>query len=686
MRYTALSLVNPVKTRASARVARGGKLPVARAVVLAGFVSAEALAASDPLCRAALPVVVEAIRHDTSPPLRSLPPIPPQALSDRLSPRPPFPNRAGRSTDPFSPALDPALSPEALADAGPMPPPLVSFEGVNNRNNKVPPDTNGDAGPAHYVQWVNLSLAVWDKRGNLLYGPVDGNTIWQGFGGICETHNNGDPIVLHDPLADRWVLSQLAFDWPHNFHHCVAVSATPDPTGAYHRYDFFFHDDVLNDYPKMGVWPDAYYVAVNQFLAETQEYRGQGALAYERSQMLVGGPARVVYFDLFAVNPAFGGALPSDLDGPLPPPEGSPAFFVEVDDDAWGWEADRLSLWRFHVDWADPSRSTFGVAGQPDAVLDLTAAGYAFDSDMCGYATACIPQPGGAKVDALSDRLMHRLAYRNLGDREVLTANHTVDVDGTDHAGIRWYEIRDPGGAPYVHQAGTFAPDADHRWMASVAMDGAGGIAAGYSVSSSTTYPSIRYAGRLASDPPGTLPRTEATLAAGTGFQTGASRWGDYSSMSVDPTDDCTFWYTQEYYTTTSGFTWQTRVGSFRFDSCRNCPLLGLPVLSVGKKPLGTRLEWSAAANAAAYDVVEGELGALRSTGGDFSSSVRSCLADGLEATSLDVEEADPPPGGAFWYLVRPVLGLCQGSYDEEAPSLAGSRDEELSAVAGSCP
>ncbi len=649
---------------------------------LAALVAAEAPAAA----RSSLPVVSRAVHHDTSPPLRSLPPIPPRTVSDRPSPRPPFPNRAGRPAIPANPALDPALSRGSVADAEPMPPPIASFEGVNNRNNRVPPDANGDVGPAHYVQWVNLSLAVWDKEGNLLYGPVDGNTIWQGFGGICETHNNGDPIVLHDPLADRWVLSQLAFDWPHNFHHCVAVSATPDPTGSYHRYDFFFHDDTLNDYPKMGVWTDAYYVAVNQFLADTLEYRGQGALAYERAQMLVGGPARVVAFDLFSVDPAFGGALPSDLDGPLPPPEGSPAFFVEVDDDAWGWAADRLSLWRFRVDWADPSRSTFGVAGQPDAVLDLTAAGYPFDSNMCGYATGCIPQPGGARVDALSDRLMYRLAYRNLGDRETLTVNHTVDVDGTDHAGVRWYEIRDPAGAPYVEQAGTFAPDADHRWMGSIAMDGAGDIAVGYSVSSVTTYPSIRYAGRRPADPAGTLPRTEATLIAGTGFQTDASRWGDYSSMSVDPTDDCTFWYTQEYYTTTSGFTWQTRIGSFRFEACHSCPLLGLSALSLRKEPPGTRLEWTAGENAAAYDVVEGELGALRSTGGDFSSSVRSCLADGLEATALHVEEADPLAGEAFWYLVRPVRGLCQGTYDENAGSLAGSRDGELGGARASCP
>jgi hypothetical protein len=567
-----------------------------------------------------------------------------------------------------------------------MPPPLVSFEGVDNRNGKVPPDSNGDVGPQHYVQWVNLSLAVFDKAGNLLYGPVDGNTIWQGFGGICETHNNGDPIVLHDPLADRWVLSQLAFDWPHDFHHCVAVSATADPTGPYHRYDFFFHEDILNDYPKMGVWPDAYYVAVNQFVAATGEYRGQGALAYERAPMLAGGPARVVYFDLFTVNPNFGGALPSDLDGPLPPPDGSPAFFVEVDDDAWGWPVDRLSLWRFHVDWADPSRSTFGVGGEPDAVLDLAALGYGFDSDLCSYSTSCIPQPGGSLLDALSDRLMYRLAYRNLGRGDVLVVLHTVDVDGLDHAGIRWYEIRDPGGTPFVSQAGTYAPDEDHRWMGSVAMDGAEDVAVGYSISSFRTYPSIRYVGRLAADPPGTLPRTEATLVAGTGFQTGASRWGDYSSMSVDPTDDCTFWYTQEYYTTTSGFTWQTRIGSFRFDSCRRCPLLGLPELAVGRTPLATRLEWTAGANAMAYDVIEGGLLALRSSGGDFSASVRGCLANDLEARLLDVEEADPVPGDGFWYLVRPVRGLCQGSYEEDEASLFASRDEELARAASSCP
>lgn len=631
-----------------------------------------------------VPVVRAALRHDTSPPLRSIRPRLPVTPFAEPAPNRKLRGASGAVATPHDAAA--TASEAAYSNLSAMPSPLVAFEGVSNRDGRVPPDTNGDVGPGHVMQWVNISLAVWDRAGTLLLGPVNGRTLWAGFGGICEQKDNGDPVVLYDALADRWLASQLAFTMPNDFHQCVAVSQSGDPTGAWHRYDFLVSSTKLNDYPKFGVWPDAYYLAVNQFDGSTQAYRGQGAIAFERDKMLAGAAARMVQFDLESVNPNYGGQLPSHLAGPLAPPAGSPNYFVEVDDGAWGFPSDRLSIWKFHVDWADPSRSTFGVAGEPNSVIDLTAAGHPFDSDLCGYASNCIPQPApGTAVDAISDRLMYRLAYRNFGTHESIVVNHSVDVDGTNHAGIRWYEIRSPGApAPVLHQAGTLAPDADHRWMASAAMDGRENLAVGYSVSGATTYPSIRYAGRFASDPVGTLPRSEAALMSGSGAQTGAYRWGDYSSLSVDPTDDCTFWYTQEYYASSSSYGWQTRIGSFRFEGCRPCPLAGIPTLTVDREASGVRLGWTASAYASAYDALEGGLSTLRV--GGIAASVRRCLADGTPERTLLVDAPDPAPGDGDWYLVRGVIGLCQGTWEESAPAGSVARDAAIAATAGVCP
>ena len=306
----------------------------------------------------------------------------------------------------------------------------------------------------------------------------------------------------------------------------------------------------MNDYPKFGVWPDGYYMTVNQFTnaSSSGALVGAGVAVFERDKMLSGQAARMVYFDLYSVNPSFGGMLPSDLDGVTPPPAGAPNYFAEVDDSTWIGPTDALRLWNFHVDWTNTANSTFGINGQPNSTL--TVADFA---PLCLGIQNCIPQPGTSqRLDAIADRLMHRLAYRNFGDHEALVLNHTVDA-GSGRAGIRWYEVRDPGGSPTLYQQGTYAPtDTEHRWMGSLAMDHTGDIALGYSVSSSSVYPSIRYTGRLVGDPLGEMAQGEAVIITGTGSQTSSyARWGDYSMMSVDPLDDCTFWYTQEYYQTT---------------------------------------------------------------------------------------------------------------------------------------
>jgi uncharacterized repeat protein (TIGR01451 family) len=288
--------------------------------------------------------------------------------------------------------------------------------------------------------------------------------------------------------------------------------------------------------------------------------------------MQAGDPAQMVYFDVGAVTLNFGGMLPADLDG-TPPPDGTPNYFVEWDDSTWlGDPDDTLRLWEFFVDWTSPENSTFGANAFFDPNTSIATADV--DPDLCGF-DLCIPQPdpGGQLLDPISDRLMFRLQYRDFGSYQTLVSNHTVDVDATDHAGIHWFELRNSGAGWAMNQEGVYGPDADHRWMGSIAMDASGDMALGYSVSSGTTSPSVRYDGRLNGDPAGTLPQGETTLIAGSGYQTHpAGRWGDYSMMAIDPTDDCTFWYTQEYLDSIGVAPWQTRIGSFTFPSCTPAP------------------------------------------------------------------------------------------------------------------
>ncbi|MCB0255462.1 MAG: hypothetical protein KDI55_17220 [Anaerolineae bacterium] len=511
------------------------------------------------------PQVASSSQNDLSQPLSTIPPIAPeQARPDPdLNELRPLGARIAGDTGPND-FVDPLFQGDTDLSLVSIAAPIQNFEGVSNVNGVLPPDTNGDVGPNHYVQWVNLSFAIYSKTGALLYGPAAGNTLWSGFGGACQTTNDGDPIVQYDHLADRWMVSQFAFpNYPSGpFYQCIAVSQTGDPTGAWYRYQFQISATKLNDYPHFGVWPDGYYMSINQFAGNS--WGGAGAVAFERDKMLQGLPAQMVYFDLYGVDANLGGMLPSDLDGPAPA-AGSPNVFAQMDDNAYGYSPDQLQLWNFHVDWANPTASTF-----TQAQVLLTAA---FDSNMCGGSRNCIQQQGTTRrLDAIADRLMYRLQYRNFGSYQTLVLNHTVDVNSTDRAGLRWYELRDSGAGWSIYQQGTFSPDATRRWMGSVAMDSSGNIGMGYSASSSTMYPAIRYTGRLAGDALGQMTQGEGTIINGTGAQThSASRWGDYSSLSVDP-DGCTFWFTSEYIQTTGSAPWQTRIGSFTLPGCGSAP------------------------------------------------------------------------------------------------------------------
>jgi len=393
---------------------------------------------------------------------------------------------------------------------------------------------------------------------------VGGNTIWAGMGFPCATTNDGDPIVLYDHLAGRWFISQFALpnDLSGPFYQCIAVSQTGNPTGSWHRYSYLYSNTKMNDYPKFGVWPDGYYMTVNQFTNNGNQWGGAGVAVFERDKMLQGLTARMLSFDLYSANPNFGGMLPSDLDGP-PPPAGTPNYFMEADDSSWIGPVDAVRIWEFHVNWSNTDASTFGINLQPNSVLPI--------APFTPLLTK-VPQLGTpVQLDALAERLMHRLQYRNFGDHASLVANHTVNA-GSNRAAVRWYELRNSGGGWNIQQQGTYAGDSAnslHRWMASAAMDRTGNIAIGYSRSSSSLYPDIAYTGRLVDDPPNTLPQGETILYSGNGAQTHSyGRWGDYSMMSVDPTDDCTFWYTNQYYPSSSLTGWRTRIGSFTFPSC----------------------------------------------------------------------------------------------------------------------
>jgi hypothetical protein len=352
----------------------------------------------------------------------------------------------------------------------------------------------------------------------------------------------------------RWVMMQPVFTSP--YYLCVAVSTTSDATGSYNLYVFPIQrigtrkpQTVFPDYPKLGVWPDAYYVSYNQFQGNT--FVGPAACAMDRNAMLNGGNASM---QCFSPGSSYGSLLPSDLDGLTAPPAGSPDYFMSLANNS-------LDLWKFHVDFNNPGNSAFtGPVNIPVAAF----------SEACGGGV-CIPQLGTTQqLDSLGDRLMYRLAYRNFGDHESLVVNHSVNT-GTGNTGIRWYEIRNPE-SPVLYQQGTFAPDPNFRWMGSVAMDKMGDMALGYSVSSSTMNPAIRYTGRVPGDTPGTM-QSEASIIEGTGSQTNnLNRWGDYGSISIDPVDDCTFWYTNEYLDSYGTFNWNTRVASFKFSSCSSSP------------------------------------------------------------------------------------------------------------------
>jgi hypothetical protein len=540
---------------------------VTLAAMFAGTVGATPHSASRQASLGTL-IVRQAVQHDVSLPLRDLIRANQSVHSSgqrREMPIHSLPVAQGTSGAPDPVVQSSAPGPKVAATAG------VSVDGVGDTSNTpsnpcncAPSDTNGAVGAKQFVQWVNTAFAVYDKSGKLLAGPTAGNTLWSGFGGACQTNNDGDIIAQYDKIANRWVLTQFSVSTT-PYMQCIAVSTTSDATGTYNRYAFSFGNTAFPDYPKLGIWPDAYYMSFNIF-NNGQTFAGAQVCAFNRASMLAGTAANSVCFQQ---STSVASLLPSDLDGASSalggpgstssadlPPAGEPDFYMN-------FGTNSLNLFKFHVDFTTPSNSTFtGPTVIP--VAAFTAA--------CSGGGTCIPQPNTSnKLDSLADRLMYRLAYRHLNKVESLVVNQSVTVSGNRRSsvtGVRWYQIQNPNGTPTVAQQGTFSPNSNSRWMGSIAMDKVGDIAMGYSESSSSLFPSIAYTGRTPTDPVNTM-EAENLVFQGSGSQTGSlHRWGDYSSISVDPVDDCTFWYTTEYLKTTGSFNWHTRIVSFKFPGC----------------------------------------------------------------------------------------------------------------------
>ena len=519
------------------------------ASVVGVMLFARAPAASDQSSRAAH--VRYPLQFSVSPPVRDSPRAPHRSEAPHEMPLHKLPR--GRVSQRVADTVLQTSTPTVAAAQA-----LGQWEGLGEGYpgysvNALPPDPNIAVGPNHIVEWVNHAFVVFDKQGGQIQAPVDDATFWE-TSNCNQLGGFGDPIVQYDRAADRWLVGEVALPLAlgsiGQFAQCIAVSTTPDPTGSYYMWTYGFGTS-LNDYPKIGVWPDGYYITWNIF-QNAQTFVGPQACAFNRTAMLSGAPAPALV--CFNLPTLFASLLPSDLDGAAPPPINSPNFFMNVDP-----FSSTMNLWKFHVDFTNPRNSSFSGPMSVTGLAPFTAA--------CLAVPDCIPQPGTTtKLDALGDRLMYRLAYRNFGDHESIVANHTVlAADG--NTAVRWYEVRSPAGQPIVYQQGTFAPDTDNRWMASIAMDRTGNIGIDYSIASSSTYPSIRFTGWETGNPLGVL-QAETFAVTGAGSQNRYGRWGDYSSMRIDPSDDCTFWFVQEYQAATQTVNWNTRIVSFQFPSC----------------------------------------------------------------------------------------------------------------------
>jgi hypothetical protein len=566
----------------------------------------------------------------------------PQGLKLVPPPKPLLPRGAG----PSGPHLgDKALQSESGQEVGIQP--KAHFGGVG-ANGYIPPDPNiavgknNSQGIGYIVQMVNSELAIFDKSGNLVTGPVSLSSLWQPLGGPCAGSNAGDPVVQYDAAADRWLVSQLGSTNGPSYGECIAVSESSDPRGAYNLYSYSFGGN-LNDYPKFGVWPTATnsaYLASYNLFSNGQTFIGAALCAYDRNAMIggAGNPAQIC----FTVS-GDGGFLPADLDGTTPPSNGTPGYFMNFE------TTSSLRLYEMgQFDFAN------GLATLTQVTPDIAVASFA---EACGGGT-CIAQPNSQKLDSLGDRLMYRLAFRVFRDHAAMVVNHSVTA-GTS-VGVRWYELRQPTGGTFsLYQQGTFAPDSAYRWMGSAAMDGAGNIAVGYSKSSGSIYPSIAFTSRTPAMNAGTM-SPETVLQPGSGAQTTYSRWGDYTALRIDPSDDTTFWYTNEYYSQNRNFLnylWSTAIGSFTVGSSGSTDF----GLSVSPSSLSVTRGGSSATTVVSTTAINGSSSVTLSISGLPKGTTASFSPNTITAgatSMLTIKASRNAPQGTF----TPIITGSNGS------------------------
>jgi cysteine-rich repeat protein len=494
--------------------------------------------------------------------LRALPRLAPWRPGDPVRFKPARDNPSGVVPAVIAPANpvpfthDPLLEAQAAWRGGTLAfgTPLVNING-QAFSGAIPPDPTGAAGSDYYIQMINANggsaFVIYSKTSGAV---VAGPTLLRTLGtGSC-ANGLGDPIAAYDELAERWVLSELAASGNRICVYVSRVSGNP-LTGGWYAYQVSAPG--FPDYPKLGVGGNAYLLSSNESTP--------AVYAMDRGSMLAGLPATVQRFTAPRLAGfGFQALTPADHDGDLEAPERAPGYFMRHRDDEVHNPTtndptrDFVEIWELRADFVTPANSTF--TGPTNVAVAE------FDSSLCGFTSfSCIQQPGGADLDPLREVIMYRLGYRNFGDYEALLGNFSVDVAFNDRAGVRWFELRKAGGAWALHQQGTWSPDTHSRWMGGIAMDQQGNIALGYSLSSTSEFPDVRYTGRLAGDPPGLMTQGETTAANGAGSSP-FNRWGDYSTMTVDPADDCTFWHTNEY--ALANGNWATRITSFVFDSC----------------------------------------------------------------------------------------------------------------------
>ena len=463
--------------------------------------------------------------------------------------------------------------------------PSLNFQGVGNVDNLAPADPNGDVGLNHVIQSVNVSFAVWDKEGNLLFGPVPNKGIWDVLPGPW--HNVDwfqDPIFKYDRYADRWLVSAMVLDYEQElYYQMIAVSVSPDPLGAYHCYAFEY--DNINDYPKIGIWHDGYYLTYWMNTPDWQ-YLHTIAAVVDKEAMLSGASfATLIEFEIEEPNPYTHreSAMAADLKG-LTIPNNLPCYFLVAECLQVGYPwAVNLNVFELLTDWKNPENSTFGMVDQIEAEPVVPFS----------YDFPAATQPGNFHdLDAINFILMYPVTYRKFETHEMMTGCQTIWT-GEKHC-IRWFELRKENSSWYVYQTGHYSPDSASRYMPSISANLNGDIALGFTKSSQKINPSIWITGRRVSDTLGTMSYQEYEIYLGMNYANNLmgnwNRWGDYSCMMVDPEDDLSFWYTSMYTLEQPDYgNWATRIAKFKLDELVGTREFQVPVFRFQVYPNPTR-------------------------------------------------------------------------------------------------